>query len=1010
MVALGNRKISGSKLKTRITFLLLLLVMLSFPAISQAACSVYKGFATINEVHRNGNSTRFLEVKMLSASITDAVYDSWTISSCTLDGCTGDISLSAGNDSGLPYIVLEKALITSQNYINIEAGNNDGSDIILKDGSGNTIDYVSINNITGQQDASCTPAFDWTFPGVGSNAHTINRVEDGTGDWTGTGAGASGGETASDTNDIEPAPDGAVLPVLSTVATSLGSSVTFEVSLSDAPKSYDVSFDYSTVDDTALAGVDFIAINGTATIPAGESQITITVLGTGSCVGGGSFYLFIDNPVSATIASNYTAGVISAVMDHFVVEHNKSGINCVAENITVKAVCGSGGVYAGYTGSIVLDTQSGNGDWSLNSGTAINFSDATASDGLATYTFDAADNGIATFFLDYQSGTASIDVDVYDGIFRDDDSEGNLLFTPNGFTVTTAPLTDPFAGVLDTTIDTQIAATSFNLYLTAYGQTASDPACGVIEEYTGSKSLNFWSDYNNPNTGTLRVSVNSVNAATSEATSAAQTIVFSSGRSAALPVNYPDAGKIVLNMKDIVTVNADLPTGIRGVSDAFVVQPAGFVLSDIKRSSDNFPNPGTATDENGAAFIAAGADFSVTVTAVNALNVATPNYGQESIPESVLLMTTLVAPLTGENPSIAFNNGFDGFLNGVDSGTDFHWDEVGIITLTPRVSDGDYLDSGDVTGTISANVGRFYPDHFITAIGPGSFANTCITGTAFTYVGESFTYLSNPTVTAMAQSVLNTPTANYTGAWGRLGAAGVSLTYPAADNTQLDDEGTLIAVTSSAGTMGRMDNGDGSLTFSIGSISADSFAYVRNDGQVAPFTSDLTISLTAVSDGEASASDLLVAKAINPAGNLQRFGRAYAQDVHGTMSQVGDSLTMPIGSLFFDSSGNWVLNTDDSCSIYNYTKTDISVTATATPTTPVTLVGGMGNLSLTLSGAGNPGGSSVVNTVWPSWLQYDYDSIDQLLDSNFYDDNPSATATFGIFRGDDRYLYWREAP
>jgi len=51
--------------------------------------------------------------------------------------------------------------------------------------------------------------------------------------------------------------------------------------------------------------------------------------------------------------------------------------------------------------------------------------------------------------------------------------------------------------------------------------------------------------------------------------------------------------------------------------------------------------------------------------------------------------------------------------------------------------------------------------------------------------------------------------------------------------------------------------------------------------------------------------------------------------------------------------------------------------------------------------------------MWPGWLQYDIDSIDQPTlspDGNFYDDDTSATASFGTFQGDDRYLYWKEAP
>jgi len=695
--------------------------------------------------------------------------------------------------------------------------------------------------------------------------------------------------------------------------------------------------------------------------------------------------------------------------DHFVIGHDGLGIHCLAEPVSVTAKLADGSTDTTYTGTITLDTQSGTGSWSLLSGNG-SFVDSTANDGLASYTFDAADNGVATFNLDYRSGSASIDVDAYDGTVRDDDSEGNLLFSASGFTVTAAALNNPPPGTIDTLIPPQTAATDFQLYLAAYGTTPSDPACGIIETYTGAKNLKFWSSYDNPTTGTLPVTVNGVDAFASEVAAdagTAQAVTFSNGQ-AAVTVNYADVGQITLAMKDD-TVTADLPTGIRGTSSAFVVKPAGFVLSAIRRSSDGFANPGTAVDENGAPFIAAGADFSVTVTALNSAGNPTPNYGRETSPESVLLTPTLVAAGAANNPAIAFTTGFDGFVNGEDTGTDFRWDEVGIITLTPSVADGDYLGAGDVTGTTSANVGRFYPDHFITATTNGSFANAC---TAFTYVGQSFGYLTDPTLTATAQSAVNSTTANYTGAWARLTASGVSLNYPAADNSQLDQNGSAaLGVTSTVGTPSRTDNGDGSLSFALGAASADSFVYDRSLGQVAPFTSDLTISLTAVSDGEASASDLATPRAITPVGNQQRFGRGYALDAYGTMSQLGDSLTLSIGSRYFDASGGWTLNTDDSCSTYSYTKTDTDITTTASSTSPVSLVAGVGDLTLTISAdAGSPGGSSQLSTTWSSWLQYDLDGVDQLSDGNRYDDNPSATATFGIFRGDDRFLFWREAP
>lgn len=1031
-----RKEITSSFKKGEVIFVALFLAInLSiFSGYVSAACSAYKNRAVINEVHKSGNNTRFLEVKLLDSNITAATYDGWTLTTCTIAGCTSN-SLSDGNDSGLPYIVIEKPDLPDRNRIPLGDGTGEGGDILLTDAFGNTIDYFSVNDFqnewwgwNNQYDASCTSAYDWEYPGT--NTHTIAREPDGTGDWSDS-AGNSGGSTESDTNDTDPPPGGGTLEILSTadVSVNAGSDATFTISLSNAPTAYDVSFSYFTIDNTAVASTDYTATTGSATILAGDTDVVVAVPTLGGSAGGVSFYFFILNPVNATIVSHVGIGSINASVgaDHFLISYagnNNAGIHCLAKSVTVTAKNSDGSDDTTYTGSVTLNTQSTDGNWTLNTGDGT-FADATADDGLATYTFDAADNGVAVFDLNYQVGTPSIDVDVDDGSISDDDTEGNLVFSPSGFTVTASPLNNPPSLPIDLSIPVQTAAVGFDLYLTAYGTTPTDSTCGVIESYDGVKALGFWSTYMNPLSGTQAMTVDAGGVATSQAgVAGTRNVTFTQGQ-AQIAVDYPDVGAMALAIRDNSTGNPDLPAGIFGTSQNFVVQPADFELV-ITRTSDGFANPGTATNENGAAFIAAGDDFTVQVKVVNALGVATPNYGRETVPESILLVPTLVAGGSTNNPPIESAIGFDGFVSGVDTGTDFHWDEVGIITLTPFAATlaeraartpGTYLGVGNITPTTSVNVGRFYPGHFDTAVTPGSFNNAC---TTFNYLGQNFDYLTKPEVIVSAKSnhthAPDDPLGNYTGVWARLGVGGVTLTYPTADNAQLDEGGILpIGVTSAPGTLGRVDNGDGTLTFTLGGAAADDFGYVRSAGEVSPFTSDLTIQLTAVTDGEASANaaNLSPARDITPIGNAQRFGRGYAQDVHGTMSQNGESLTVPIGSWYFDASGAWVVNVDDSCSSYVYVKTDNGIT-TSTPVaspSPVTLSAGSGDLVLTINGdAGPPGGTSVITTTWPSWLQYNIDDVDQLLDGNFYDDNPSATATFGIFRGDDRYLYWRESP
>ena len=109
------------------------------------------------------------------------------------------------------------------------------------------------------------------------------------------------------------------------------------------------------------------------------------------------------------------------------------------------------------------------------------------------------------------------------------------------------------------------------------------------------------------------------------------------------------------------------------------------------------------------------------------------------------------------------------FGNGVASGTAFTWDEVGIITLTPSVADADYLGAGNITGTVSGNVGRFYPARF--GLSAGSIINRadlCPAAagcpSAFTYMGEQM----NAVFTLTAQAVGGATTGNYAGAFAKL--------------------------------------------------------------------------------------------------------------------------------------------------------------------------------------------------------------------------------------------------
>ncbi|MBK7950062.1 MAG: LamG domain-containing protein [Deltaproteobacteria bacterium] len=130
--------------------------------------------------------------------------------------------------------------------------------------------------------------------------------------------------------------------------------------------------------------------------------------------------------VASVMKETHDCATISV---HFRITHDGSAANCQPESIRVRVLDPLGNGVPTYGGTITLTTQTGIGTWSLARGDGF-FSDGTANDGVATYQFDPADAGDATFALSYASGPSPIDVDVYDAAGRDDDTEGKLSFSP----------------------------------------------------------------------------------------------------------------------------------------------------------------------------------------------------------------------------------------------------------------------------------------------------------------------------------------------------------------------------------------------------------------------------------------------------------------------------------------------------------------------------------------------------------------------------------------------------
>ncbi|MEK7098246.1 MAG: DUF6701 domain-containing protein, partial [Patescibacteria group bacterium] len=306
-----------------------------------------------------------------------------------------------------------------------------------------------------------------------------------------------------------------------------------------------------------------------------------------------------------------------------------------------------------------------------------------------------------------------------------------------------------------TTIPPQTAGVRSGTFYVRAVETKTDGTCNYA--LRGSASIDFAYECNNPAichaSNMTRIDTGPVttvprNNSGSVTAYTPVTLTFNNAGYAPFAFFYDDVG--------LVTLHTKYSTTLSWASNAFVVKPYNFLLSNISctgtacagNTSKN--NPGAA-DETGAAFVKAGSPFSVTFTAINANSVATPSYGRESPAEGVKLTSTLVSPAGGNNPTMTYTTGVS-FTDGIGTGTTFSWGEVGIIKVTPSVDDGNYLSAGDVIGSLSGNLGRFIPHHFKVTAAPG-----CSGGASFTYSGQAFA------ATATARNLAGTTTQNYRG-------------------------------------------------------------------------------------------------------------------------------------------------------------------------------------------------------------------------------------------------------
>ncbi len=447
-------------------------------------------------------------------------------------------------------------------------------------------------------------------------------------------------------------------------------------------------------------------------------------------------HVYKDALVQADVTALYNAThVCTAAVDHYELSLPTSGIACLAATATVTACANSSSPCT--NPSAVVNGQTAT--LATNGGAL----------GSSTVTFNAS--GVGSTTLSYPSltvdGTAvtvTLSGELVAAINpRKCCPDGASCVVANSCSITFNTAGFIFADTADSTaawtVPTQVAGTSSGThYLRSVQTNTFTKKCE--SGLTGANvPVNFAYRCVDPAT-CYSSNLMSVNGGTATTITRNDNSVLDAALSY-LPVNmnfdangnapftfvYSDVGRVKLYARKTLTADATKTPPVTahtlsGNSNAFVVKPDHFVLSNIQQTAvPNLANPG-ASDATGTKFVKAGEAFSATVAAVTSTGSTAYSYGRETTAEGVKLTSALVTGLgLTNNPVLSNNTVFGAFTNGVAMGTTFAWNEVGIITLTPSVADADYLGVGEVTGTTSGNVGRFYAAQF--ALTNGALGN-----------------------------------------------------------------------------------------------------------------------------------------------------------------------------------------------------------------------------------------------------------------------------------------------
>jgi len=455
-------------------------------------------------------------------------------------------------------------------------------------------------------------------------------------------------------------------------------------------------------------------------------------------------------------------------------------------------------------------------------------------------------------------------------------------------------------------------------------------------------------------------------------------------------------------------------------TDSFAIRP------ELLTITSNLTN----TSSTGTPQAKAGEDLTLTATAAA---------GYDGIP---LIDNSKLQAHVGATQNGSLSGVFNVANSGVATGSAFTYSEVGLFRFSAEgVYDenftsvdqngdctDDFANTPDADGKIGCKFGntvesdyfgRFTPSHFDVTLNTPVFSAS---NSTFSYIGQPVMYATIPVATLTAKNAAGVTTANYTGSYWKVNPTdasfGITPSYTEANHAlMIIDDAAPVAI----------DNGGGSGTLSFSDTSSNILAITKS-ALTAPFDAEIALSFTLTDTDGVVVANVNDLAQINPvvcgapsAGNgisfagykEQRWGRISLANAYGSELMP---LTVPLVTEYYDGH-NFIKNfADNSTAINLATQLSLNNGSTTKAGNQAITIGTTGSTTATLTNSPFSGGDarlelgaanaygyvdlSLLNT--DSWLLFDWDG------SGVHDNLPTARGNFGLYKNNDKQIYFRE--